>query len=143
MAKKNSGGSLIPIVFATAISAIAAAYQWAQKNVTIIVAVAAGFTPIIAVRINTGRKKRAAWIQSLHEKYKSIEIVTGILNSEFWKGQTEEQLQDSLGSPQAIDRQVLKTKRKEIWKCNEVRKGQFAIKITLENGNVSSWEKKS
>ena len=71
------------------------------------------------------------------------EVVNGILNGEFWKGQTEEQLKDSLGSPPAVDRQVLKTKQKEIWKYQETRKDQFAIKITIENSAVVSWDQKS
>lgn len=143
MAKKSSAGSLITIVLATAVSAITAAYQWAQENTIIVVAVASGFFLIVALRISSRRKKRAAWIQYLHGKFKKEDIVNGILNSHFWRGQTDEQLQDSMGSPHAIDRQVLKTKRKEIWKYHEVRKGQFSLKIPLENGIVSSWDQKS
>ena len=61
----------------------------------------------------------------------------------FWTGQTEEMLAESLGPPVAVDKQVLKTKRKEIWKYGETKKNQFSLRITLENGRVVSWDQKS
>ena len=61
----------------------------------------------------------------------------------FWEGQTDEQLRESMGTPVAIDSQVLKTKTKEIWKYHQVRKGQFLLRITLEKGKVVGWESRS
>jgi hypothetical protein len=143
MAKKGSGGGGLGILFVLAVSAISAAYKWAQENIEIIALV--GFFIVVAVllKINSDRKKQAAWVAYLKEKYKSDEIVNAILNSEYWKGQTAEQLVDSLGKPHAIDKQVLKTKTKETWKYNEQRKGQFSLRIVVENNQVVGWNAKN
>jgi hypothetical protein len=71
-----------------------------------------------------------------------MEIVGAILNGEFWKGQSSEQLLDALGSPSAIDKQVLKTKTKEVWKYHKKKKDQYALKIMLEKGEVVGWDMK-
>jgi hypothetical protein len=143
MARKGSGGGGLGILFVLVVSAVSAAYKWAQENIEIIAIV--GFIVVLAVlvKINSDRKKQAAWVAYLKEKYKKDEIVNSILNSEYWKGQTSEQLLDSLGTPHAIDKQVLKTKTKETWKYHEQRKGQFALRILVENNHVVGWDAKS
>lgn len=80
---------------------------------------------------------------SLLEKYQNESIVNQILNSEYWIGQTIEQLEDSLGTPAGVDTTKLKTKTKETWKYGEVRKGQFQLRINIENGKVVGWADKS
>ncbi|MCQ8103460.1 hypothetical protein NP590_05010 [Methylomonas sp. SURF-2] len=139
MAKKSSGGIGLMIVVGLCV----AAYKWTQENMDTVLIVGGSMLLIYILLWSHKRKKHAAWMKHLYDKYKDAEVVDGILNSMFWKGMTEEQLIDSLGSPDAIDTQVLKTKRKEIWKYNEVRKGQFATKITVENHKVIGWDKKS
>lgn len=47
---------------------------------------------------------------------------------------------DSLGRPLDIDQKVLKTK--EVWKYNQTGKGRYALRITLENGEVVGWDQK-
>jgi hypothetical protein len=84
-------------------------------------------------------KRRAA----LFAKYGDAEIVDNIMNRMFWQGQTPEQLADSIGNPVDIDRKVMKTKTREVWKYNETGKGRFALRITLEDGVVVGWDKKS
>jgi hypothetical protein len=37
---------------------------------------------------------------------------------------------------------VLKTKTKEIWKYREIKKGQYALKVTLEENMVVGWDMK-
>lgn len=143
MARRNSGGSALPIVAVGVISAVSATYKWAQQNIAVVLAIIGGFVCVYMFSVINKRKKHAAWVQYLHEKYKNPDVVKGILNSEFWQGQTAEQLEDSLGAPAAIDRQVLKTKRKEVWKYREVRKGQFGLKVTLENHKVVGWENRA
>jgi hypothetical protein len=79
----------------------------------------------------------------LFAKYKKEQLVLDIMEGKFWKGQTEEQLQDSLGKPDVVDTVVLKTKRKEVWKYQEIQRGQFSLRVTLENGKVIGWDQKS
>ncbi|MES2017854.1 MAG: DUF2845 domain-containing protein [Pseudomonadota bacterium] len=140
MAKKNSssGGVILIVVF----FALSAAYKWAQENMTVVIAILGMITIGIFLRVASNRSRKKNWIRHLHEKYNDDEIVVAILGSRFWKGQTEEQLEDSLGTPGGVDTQVLKTKTKEIWKYHEQRKGQFSLRITLENGKVVGWDKK-
>ena len=84
-----------------------------------------------------------AWVRRLNEKYDNDQyIVQGILKREFWEEQTAEQLLDSQGQPDSIDKQVMKTKVKEVWKYGAIQKGQFKLRITLENNKVIGWELK-
>jgi cbb3-type cytochrome oxidase subunit 3 len=71
------------------------------------------------------------------------EIVKMIMSRMFWQGQTPMQLIDSLGHPADIDKKVLKTKSKEIWKYNQTGRGRFSLRITIENDLVVGWDKKS
>ncbi|MDE1712694.1 hypothetical protein PWG14_08345 (plasmid) [Chromobacterium amazonense] len=87
--------------------------------------------------IKRKRKKR------LLEKYGDHEIVAMIMKRMFWQGQTPEQLIDSLGPPIDVDKKILKTKSKEIWKYDQRGKGRFGLRITIENGVVIGWEKKA
>jgi hypothetical protein len=142
MARRNSGGGFGLIFFAL-FSAITAAYKWAQENMHIIIIAALIVAAYFIIKVRNKRKRHAAWVAYLKEKYKKDEIVDRILNREFWTGQSEDQLQDSLGQAHAIDKQVLKTKRKETWKYHEIKKGQFQLKIVLENGKVVAWDQKT
>lgn len=143
MARKGSKGGGLGILLVLVAFSVSAAYKWVQQNTEIIAVV--GLLVVFAglLKINSNRKKAAAWVAHLKEKYKKDEIVDAILNSDYWTGQTSEQLIDSLGTPHAIDKQVLKTKTKETWKYYEQRKGQFSLRILVENDRVVGWDLKS
>lgn len=143
MAKKGSGGEGLAIIVFLIGSVVAAAYKWARENMHIIAAVGAIFIFACGIKIYMERRKQAAWAAYLKDKYKKDEIVARILNSEYWMGQTSDQLADSLGYPHAKDKQVLKTKTKETWKYHEQRKGQFSLRILVENGKVIGWDAKN
>ncbi|MCU0431437.1 MAG: hypothetical protein MUF42_15845 [Cytophagaceae bacterium] len=84
------------------------------------------------------QEKRKKFLQ----KYQNEELVKRLMNNEFWQGQSKQELEDSLGKPENISTQVLKSKTKEIWKYNEKKKNQYTLKITLENDIVVGWDKK-
>lgn len=86
------------------------------------------------------KKNRFAY---LREKYNDEDVAQKIYDGCFWQGQTEEQLNDALGAPLAIDRKVLKTKTKEIWKYNSQGANRYGLRITVENGCVVGWDKKA
>jgi len=90
----------------------------------------------IALTIMLARRMR------LTMKYKDEQLVQDLLDETFWQGQTAEQLRDSLGEPLDIDQKVLKTKTKEIWKYQQTGKNRYALKITLDDGVVVSWDQK-
>ncbi|RKT60759.1 hypothetical protein DFR40_0905 [Azonexus fungiphilus] len=105
----------------------------------ILVIIIGGAIAFVLFLNHMNKKRRAALI----EKYKDESIVAKIMGRMIWQGQTPEQLTDSLGTPVDVDRKVLKTKTKEIWKYNQTGKGRFALRVTLENGEVVGWEQKS
>lgn len=84
------------------------------------------------------KKKREA----LMAKYGDAEIVRRIMSREFWQGQTADQLLDSLGRPIEVDEKVFKTKTKQVWKYKQTAKRRFALRITLENGEVVGWDQR-
>ncbi|RYH62357.1 MAG: DUF2845 domain-containing protein [Alcaligenaceae bacterium] len=146
MAKKNSSGAGLFLLIALFGSSISAAFSWLVGNLVLIgITGLALVIVLVLISRQKARKRRLeheAWVDGLREKYKQETIVQRIVNSEIWDGQTEAQLIDSRGEPVARDEKVLKTKRREIWKYEELRKGQFALRITVDNGKVVGWEQK-
>lgn len=86
------------------------------------------------------KQKRLAY---LRDKYHDEEIVQKINGGYFWEGQTEEQLRDSLGEPSAIDNKLLKTMTREVWKYHPSGVNRYRLRITVENGRVAGWDKKT
>jgi predicted Holliday junction resolvase-like endonuclease len=127
-------------------SSITAAFKWLNSNMALIVLVIVGIVVVLVVGAQWVRRQEQKALEArraqLIQKYRSEAIVERILNSEFWQGQSEEQLLDALGHPVARDKKVMKTRRREVWKYHERGRDQFALRITLENGKVSGWDKK-
>ncbi|MFH7524074.1 hypothetical protein AB2J22_01925 [Aeromonas sp. A5] len=88
-------------------------------------------------------KKKRQRLEYLRNKYKNETLVHKIYCRYFWIGQTSDQLLDSLGKPAAVDNKMLKTKNKDIWKYNRWGANRYALRITVEDGLVVGWEKKS
>lgn len=80
--------------------------------------------------------------ERIYQKYGHTETAEKIINKVIWVGETSEQLEDSLGKPVDIDEQVLKTKRKEIWKYHPKETNRYGLKISVENGIVIGWDEK-
>lgn len=81
--------------------------------------------------------------QRLMAKYNDSEVVKLIMTKSYWQGQTSEQLIESIGQPVDIEKKVLKSKTKETWKYHQVRKGQFGLRVMLEDNVVIGWEQKA
>lgn len=78
-------------------------------------------------------------IKNLMLKYNNEEIVRNIIQQKYWQGQTAEQLLDSIGAPEDVDPEVIKDKRREIWKYNRQGKGRYGFRVILEDGIVIGW----
>jgi sulfite reductase beta subunit-like hemoprotein len=143
MAKKSDSGAGVLLVVGLVFAALAAAYEWAKNNLLIVGLVIVGVTVTVALSRRAASKRREARFRKLVERFGSEEIAHDIMSQKFWPGQTEEMLTESLGVPEAVDKQILKTKRKEVWKYGEGRRNQFSLKITVENGRVVAWDQKS
>lgn len=79
----------------------------------------------------------------LTQKYGDEKLVEAIVNRLFWQGQTASQLIDSLGHPIDVDKKIMKTKKKEVWKYNHMGGNRFGLRITLENDVVVGWDEKT
>ena len=97
---------------------------------------------IVALVMANRASKRRKRIEELRRKYPE-DIVQRILAGQIWQGQTEGQLIDALGSPAEVDRKVLKTMRREIWKYGRMSARRFRLRITVENGTVAGWDHKA
>jgi hypothetical protein len=86
--------------------------------------------------------KRRERLAELNRKY-APETVQRVLAGTIWQGQTEEELIDTLGRPSEIDRKVLKTMRREIWKYGRISTRRFRLRVTVENGVVAGWDHKA
>jgi hypothetical protein len=136
---KNAGASvgsivtvLIPIVI---LFMIVDTVGW----LTVIAAVVVGIVLLIFLNSRSKKQHRKA----LAQKYGSdLEIFERIIGGTVWMGETAEQLTDSIGYPVAVDRKILKTKIKEIWKYDHLGNNRFAMRVTLENDIVVGWDQK-
>ena len=87
--------------------------------------------------------KRRNQIGYLHSKYEDEALAQRILEHRPWEGQTSQQLVDSLGDPVSIDKKVLKTRKREIWKYNQRGTNRYKLRITLDDDIVVGWDEKN
>ncbi|HEY8084410.1 MAG TPA: hypothetical protein VIE69_02265 [Methylophilaceae bacterium] len=81
--------------------------------------------------------------ENLFSKYHDEHIVDMIMKKMVWQDQTHGQLIDSLGPPVDVDKQVMKTKTKEVWKYHQTGKNRFGLRVTFEDNVVVGWDKKA
>lgn len=98
---------------------------------------------VVSGIVGFGVWRRAVRRKRLMEKYGDAALVEKLMSGMFWEGMPAEQLVDSLGSPIEVDNKVMKSRRREIWKYNQVSKRRFALRITLDNDMVVGWDKKA
>ena len=142
MARRSSkvGGTLIGLLIVVGIpiyigSKVLQATGWIMP-IVIIAAIALLFVLIKYIQ----KQNRLAYLRG---KYHDEEIVQRIYEGYFWEGQTVEQLQDSLGPPSAIDNKLLKKMTREVWKYHPSGTNRYRLRITVENGHVAGWDKKT
>lgn len=81
-------------------------------------------------------RKRAARLAYLRAKYGDDNIVRRIMERKLWQGQTMDQLLDSIGRPPSIDSNLLKTRKREVWKYQPSGKGRYRTRVTLDDDVV-------
>ncbi|MDW5264112.1 MULTISPECIES: hypothetical protein [Acidobacteriaceae] len=89
----------------------------------------------------TKKKQKDIRLAYLNEKY-CDETLQRVLQGQLWQGQTAVQVIDSLGEPVAIDRNLLKTRKKEIWKYSPSGVNRYRLRVTLEEDRVVGWDQK-
>jgi hypothetical protein len=108
----------------------------------VLIAIVAGVIVLIIVQKAAAKKKRLEYLQYLMGKYGDATIVDHICNHLFWQGQTAEQLIDSLGPPHGVDKKLLKSINREVWKYNPRGVNRYGLRITLDNYIVTTWDQK-
>jgi hypothetical protein len=111
-------------------------------EVGVVISVLIG-TAVIVAFIWRRRSRREKRLEYLRGKYGDEATVQRILQRNFWEGQTSAQLLDALGSPASIDKKLLKTKTREVWKYNHRGANRYGLRITLDENLVSGWDQKS
>lgn len=121
------------MIFALPPGGILAMPEWRQIGLG-----ALGLTVLILIGCVWAWRQRR---RHLIERYGDPEIARCIMRGVIWQGETAEQLIESLGRPADTDQKVLKTKTKEIWKYRPTARNRFGLKVTLDDGVVTGWEK--
>lgn len=101
-----------------------------------------GLIAIVAIIIGLRVTKHRQRLTYLRGKYPEAEVQR-ILAKTLWQGQTDEQLTDTLGHPAAVDRKVLKTIRREVWKYGRMSAQRYRLRVTVEDSHVIGWDYKS
>jgi hypothetical protein len=78
--------------------------------------------------------------RELMTKYGNDEIVEAIINKQLWQGATPEQIVDSWGYPDDVDRSVFKNKTKETWKYGQTGVNRYRQRVFVENDRVVGWK---
>ncbi|WP_433965987.1 hypothetical protein [Tunturiibacter gelidiferens] len=106
-------------------------------------ALVAGVVGIVALITFYLIWKRAARLSYLRAKYQNEDVVQKIMRRNFWAGQTTEQLRDSLGNPPSKDDNLLKTRKREVWKYHPSGRNRYRLRITLDDDVVVAWDQKN
>jgi hypothetical protein len=105
----------------------------------VLIAIVAGVIVLVIVQKAAAKKKRLEYLMG---KYGNATIVDHICNRRYWQGQTADQLADSLGPPHGVDRKLLKTINREVWKYYPRGVNRYGLRITLDNYIVTTWDQK-
>lgn len=138
MTKKETTAIIWLVIIAALVAGIVTFFEAVGYVLPIVVVAALG---LLYWWYKANKKKQR--LSYLRGKYKDEGLIQKIYNGYMWQGQTLEQLIDSLGRPVAVDKKVLKTKKKEIWKYGHQGGNRFRLRITLENDVVVGWDKKA
>lgn len=91
-------------------------------------------------RLKREAEERRRRREGLIAKYGSAQIADDIIAQKIWQGMTSEQLADSWGNPQDVDKKVFKQKTNETWKYGQTGKNRFSQRVFTENGIVVGWQ---
>ncbi|GHA02938.1 hypothetical protein DC083_09620 [Ignatzschineria ureiclastica] len=78
-------------------------------------------------------------LEALYAQYPSVDTVAKILFKHLWIGETKAQLIASLGEPDKENTTVKATKTIENLYFNPLNGRSYEVKVTLENGLISTW----
>lgn len=130
------------IVLALVVLGVGWGISKAMDTVGPVVPVIAIVVVIVAV-VGYKRWQRQKRIEYLLDKYGDEAAVDRIMRRILWQGETAQMLVDSLGNPLNVDRKVMATRKREVWKYNQTGRGRYALRITLDNDVVIEIDQKN
>ncbi len=86
--------------------------------------------------------ERAYRRKRLMAKYGDRALVNRMMRHRCWRGETVEQLVDSLGKPAKVDQAVFSSTVVETWKYEPLADNRFKLRVTVHDGRVVWWEPK-
>lgn len=142
MAKRASRaeGTLFLLVISTGLPIYIVSKIFQSTGWVVPALIVAAIIGLIVWHKHTQKQKRLMYLRA---KYQDEKTVQDIFAGYIWHGQTEEQLRDSIGQPIAIDNKLLKTMTREVWKYHPSGVNRYKLRITVENGRVAGWDKKT
>lgn len=91
------------------------------------------------IREKRDANRHAAYLRSKYPE----QIVERMVAERVWRNQTAVELADSLGPPHSIERKLLATKMREIWKYYPSGVNRYRLRVTLDNEIVAGWDSKT
>lgn len=143
--KKSDGSGCVALLFILIVLSFVVKLKESLGDILffIIIALIIALGIFLAILNDKAKKRRMEErITQLMQKYSDNIIVDRIMAKNYWQGQTTEMLVDSLGKPATIEEEILKTKKKEIWKYFPDGSKQFKLRITLEDDIVVGWKRR-
>jgi hypothetical protein len=135
MARRNSGKEFAGLGVLIVIGAVVFAVSKAVDSIGFTTTVVAAILVIVGM-VWFKIAKRAKRLAYLRGKYGDESIVQHIMSKTLWQGETAEQVRDSIGMPSSMDNNLLKTRKREVWKYHPHGRGRYRLRVTLDNDVV-------
>jgi len=135
MARRNSGRQFAGLGVFILIGAVVSAVLKVVDSIgftTVVVAAILVIVGMVWLKI----AKRAKRLAYLRGKYGDESVVQHIMSKTLWQGETAEQVRDSIGLPSSMDNNLLKTRKREVWKYHPHGRGRYRLRVTLDNDVV-------
>jgi hypothetical protein len=135
MARRNAGKELAGLGVLILIGAVVFAISKVVDSIGFTTAVVAAIMVIVGM-VWLKIAKRAKRLAYLRGKYGDESVVQRIISKTLWQGETAEQVRDSVGLPSSMDNNLLKTRKREVWKYHPHGRGRYRLRVTLDNDVV-------
>ena len=135
MARRNTGKEFAGLGVLIVIGAVVSTISKVVDSIGFTTVVVAAILAIVGM-VWLKFAKRAKRLAYLRGKYGDESVVQHIMSKTLWQGETAEQVRDSIGLPSSIDNNLLKTRKREVWKYHPHGRGRYRLRVTLDNDVV-------
>lgn len=102
------------------------------------------FAVLALVAVVYGLARVLAWDarrRYLLRTYGDKRTVRALMRGQVWQGMTQAMLEDALGKPAAVDEQVSRDRLRFTWKYLPLGSNRYRLRVKLENGVVTGWQR--